>query len=333
MAFHYVDRIYEYEPFKRIKGIKNVTRNEQFFYWLPNGERVLSPAVLIESMCQLGGWLKMVSTDFERRPVLLADEKSEYLGLAKPGDQIDMEVEVLDFGDDVVVTKGVASIHGEPVLIGHCCRGYLLPLKDFDDPEKCRREFNQLYRPEFKDAPRLGPGEAQPLKAIAGHHTFEGLRFLDGIVEHVPYKRVVGFKNFSACETYFESHFPRKPCVPGVLLTTFMGEVCQYLVKDDIHMAVRQRAVIPSFIRNVRFRKFVEPGDQCVLEADLVSGDATKSDEDIVVKAKIMANGKRVMQAEMGFRTMYFDKVHSFTHRVGNDEAPPKNPLPKVSGN
>jgi len=316
MAFHYVDRIYEYEPYKYIKGIKNVTRNEEFFYWLPNGDRVLSPAVLIEAMCQLGGWLKIVSTDFKRRPVLLADEKSEYLGLARPGDQIEMEVEVMDFGDDVVVTKGMAKINGEPVLIGHCCRGYLLPLEDFDDPEKAKREFKQLYRPEFKDTPRLGKDEAQPLKAIAGRQTFESLRFLDGIVEHVPYKKVVGFKNFASCETYFESHFPRKPCVPGVLLTTFMGEVCQYLIKEDLHMPVRQRALIPTFIQNVRFRKFVEPGDQCVLEAQVVSGDPTKSDSDILVKAKIIANGNRVMQAEMGFKTMFFDQVNNFSQQV-----------------
>src|SRR4051794_8829987 len=112
MAFHYVDRIYEYEPFKKIRGLKNVTRNEPFFYWLPSGQRVLSPAVITEALCQLGGWLKMASTNFERRPVLLADEKSEYLGMVEAGTQVDLSVEVLDFGDDVVVTKGVASVDG-----------------------------------------------------------------------------------------------------------------------------------------------------------------------------------------------------------------------------
>src|SRR5690606_7695108 len=124
MAFHFVDRIYEYEPYKRIRGLKNVTRNENFFYWLPDGRRVLSPAVITEALCQLGGWLKIVSTDFQRRPVLLADEKTDYLGMVEAGDQIDLEVEVLDFGDDVVVTRGSASVQGEEVLVGHCFRGY-----------------------------------------------------------------------------------------------------------------------------------------------------------------------------------------------------------------
>lgn len=304
MGFHFVDRIYEYTPFKSIRGLKNVTRNEGLFYWLPNGQRVLSPAVVTEALCQLGGWLKMVSTDFKRRPVLLADEKTDYLGLAEAGDQIDLQVDVIDFGDDVVVTRGAAFVRGEKILEGHCCRGYLLPLSDFDDPERVRKQFAGLYKPGFEKMKRVG-GEACKLKALAGTQTFEALRFIDGLISHRPYEEVVGFKNFSACEPYFETHFPLKPCVPGVLLLTFMGEVCQYLVKEQIDAPLRSRALVPTFIQNVRFRKFVEPGDQCVLAATVISGDPRCDQSDILVKAVIIANDTRVMQAEMGFRTMF----------------------------
>jgi 3-hydroxymyristoyl/3-hydroxydecanoyl-(acyl carrier protein) dehydratase len=316
MAFHFVDRIYEYTPFKSIRGLKNVTRNESLFYWLPNGQRVLSPAVVTEALCQLGGWLKMVSTDFERRPVLLADEKTEYLGLVEAGDQIDLHVEVMDFGDDVIVTKGSACVRGEKVLVGHCCRGYLLPLSDFDDPNRVRKQFNALYKPGFEKFSRVG-AEATKLKALAGTHTFEALRFIDGILVHKPYEQVVGYKNFAACEPYFESHFPLKPCVPGVLLLTFMGEVCQYLVKEQMEAPLRSRALVPTYIQNVRFRKFVEPGDQCVLEAKIMSGDPKRDNSDILVKAVIMANDNRVMQAEMGFRTMFAETTPKIERRLG----------------
>ncbi len=303
MAFHFVDRIYDYEPMRRIRGLKNVTRNESLFYWLPDGRRVLSPAVITEALCQLGGWLKIVSTDFTRRPVLLADEKTDYLGMVEAGSQIDLEVEVMDFGDDVVVTKGTASVMGKPVLVGHCCRGYMLPLADFDDPERVRIQFNNLYRPQFKDVGRVQqPGN---MKALAGAQTFDALRFIDGLIEHVPGKKVLGFKNFAACEPYFQTHFPRKPCVPGVMLLTFMGEVCQYLVKESKDAPLRDKALVPTFIQNVRFRKFVEPGDQCVLEAKVISGDCTQDGQDVLVRAVITANDTRVMQAEMGFRTMF----------------------------
>lgn len=307
MSFHFVDRIYEYEPMKSIRGLKNVTRNEGFFYWLPNGKRVLSPAVITEALCQLGGWLKIVSTDFQRRPVLLADEKTEYLGLVEAGQQVDLAVEVIDFGDDVVVTKGTASVGGQPVLVGHCCRGYLLPLSDFDDPHRVRIQFNNLFRPQFKDVTRVGGGVAAQgaLAALAGMRQLDLLRFIDGVLEHQAYKKVVGFKNFSACEPYFATHFPYKPCVPGVLLLTFMGEVCQYLVREQRDMPLRERVMVPTFIQNVRFRKFVEPGDQCILEAKVAAGDASQHGADVLVKATISANDTRVMQAEMGFKTMF----------------------------
>jgi 3-hydroxymyristoyl/3-hydroxydecanoyl-(acyl carrier protein) dehydratase len=304
MSFHFVDRIYDYKPREYIRGVKNVTRNEGLFYWLPTGHRVLSPAVVTEALCQLGGWLKMVSTDFTMRPVLLGDELSTYHGIVEAGSQIDLYVEVVDFQDDVVVTKGHAKVDGQLILSGDAARGYMLPLKDFDDPERVRRQFAALYRPDLAQVTRIGP-EAQRLKGVAGPGTFDALRFIDGVLEHQPGIKVVAYKNFASCEPYFATHFPYKPCVPGVMLLTFMGEVCQYLVKDRIDAPLRAKALIPVFNRNVRFRKFVEPGDQCRLEATLVSGDISAHDAEVVVKATIFANDNRVMQAELGFRTLF----------------------------
>jgi 3-hydroxymyristoyl/3-hydroxydecanoyl-(acyl carrier protein) dehydratase len=304
MSFHYVDRIYALEPGKRIRGLKNVTRTESFFYWLPDGRRVLSPAVVTEALAQLGGWLVMSTSNFTRRGVLLGDEKTVYAGEPEAGDQLDLDVEVLDLHDDVMVTRAVASVRGKPMLIGESSRGYLMPLEDFDDPGLMRREFTRLMRPDLEGVQRVGEG-ATRLKPAAGPRVFEQLSFIDGIVEHAPYERVVGFKNFTATEPYFATHFPRKPCVPGVLLLTFMGEICQYLVKDRLDMAPRHRAMVPKFVQNVRFRKFVEPGDQCVLEAKVVSGDPRVHGNDVLVRATMFANGTRVMQADMGLRTMF----------------------------
>ena len=86
---------------------------------------------------------------------------------------------------------------------------------------------------------------------------------------------------------------------------TFVGEVCQYLLKETIEAPLRSKALVPTFIQNVRFRKFVEPGDQAIMKADVIEGDLTKDGSDILVRAQIYANDNRVMQAEMGFRTMF----------------------------
>jgi 3-hydroxyacyl-[acyl-carrier-protein] dehydratase len=158
----------------------------------------------------------------------------------------------------------------------------------------------------LKDArPSVDLSEARGLKAIAGASTFESLRLVDGIVKHEPGKQVVSFKNCASSEVYFRDHFPRKPVVPGVLMLSVVGETCQYLVKDEIDAPVRGRALIPTWVRNVRLRKFVEPGDQFVVKVDVKSGDTSKHNSDIVVQAVATANGQRVMQAELGYRTMF----------------------------
>lgn len=304
MAFYFVDRIYELERGKYARGLKNVTRNESFFYWLPTGERLLSPAVITEALAQLGAWLKMATVDFKKRPVLLADELTTYHGWAEVGDQIDLHVKILEFEDDVVLTTSYAEIRGKKILQTKCCRGYMLPMEEFDDREKVMRQFKNIYRPEFANVSRVEEPSVR-VSAIAGTQVLESLRFIDGIVEHVPYKKVIGFKNFASCEPYFETHFPYKPVAPGVMLMTFMGEVCQYLIRENINCPVRSKALIPTFVQNARFRKFVEPGDQCVLIAEVKEGDATRDDSDILVSATIMANDKRVLNGEMGFRTMF----------------------------
>ena len=303
MSFLFVDRIFEYEPGKSIRGLKNVTRNESFFYWLPDGKRVLSPAVVTEAVAQLGAWLNIVTSDFEKRVVLLADEMTTYQGIVQAGDQLDLFVDILDLDDDVVVTKSRAEVNGNVVLDVECCRGYLLPLSDFSDPELVRRQFANLYRPEFA-SDNLTRQNYTALPAFSGLRVMEGLRFVDGIIDHQPGKKITGFKNFSSCEPYFSEHFPRKPVVPGVLIMTFMGEICQYLIKDDVMQPIRERALIPTFIKDVRFRKFVEPGDQCILKAEVIEGQCQNDGDDIVIQACIMANNKRVMQAKMGFRLM-----------------------------
>lgn len=312
MTFLFVDRIFDYEPRKSIHAVKTVTRNEGFYYWLPTGERVLSPAVVTEALAQAGSWLKMVSTDFNKRPVLLADEITTYHGVARVGDRIDLFVKVLDFDDDVVVTTSYAEVNGEKIIETKCCRGYLLPIEQFSEKTDVEYMWKNLYRPEAKNSKAFDTEKfGFRMPAVAGQRSFEALQFIDGLIDHEPYKKVKGFKNFTLCESYFKDHFPYKPVVPGVMLLTFMGEVCQYLIKERVDVPVRSRALIPTFIQNVRFRKFVEPGDQCIMSAQVKKGDCSKDGEDILVKATMMANDNRVMQAEMGFRVMIGHKSAS----------------------
>ncbi len=306
MSFSFVDRIIEHQPGQFLRAIKNVCRNESLFYWLPDGRRVLSPAVISESVAQTGASLKMATTNFQFQPVLLASDDATYSRVVEPGDQIEMFVRItqMDLERHSITSSGQALVNGELVYQSECSRAFLLPLADYRDPIQTQKRFVDLFKPELKDA-HLGAEVGIRLPAIAGHQTFESLRLLDGLLHHTPGKRVKSYKNVTSCETYFIDHFPRKPVVPGVMLLAIVGESCQYLLRERLDAPPRQRALIPNSIGQVRFRKFVEPGDRVITDVQVVKGDPRLAGSDIVIKAQMHANGARVLQAVMGMSVQH----------------------------
>lgn len=89
---------------------------------------------------------------------------------------------------------------------------------------------------------------------------------VDRIAEHEPGKRIVGLKNVTINEPFFQGHFPGHPVMPGVLIVEAMaqvGGVLAYLASDD---EVRKKVCYFAAIDNVKFRRPVFPGDQLKLE-------------------------------------------------------------------
>jgi beta-hydroxyacyl-ACP dehydratase FabZ len=81
--------------------------------------------------------------------------------------------------------------------------------------------------------------------------------------------RVVGVKNVSANEPFFQGHFPGLPVMPGVLIVEAMAQVAGVLAKhltDDPNAKVMFLATIEE----AKFRKPVVPGDQLVIEMRLM---------------------------------------------------------------
>ncbi len=91
--------------------------------------------------------------------------------------------------------------------------------------------------------------------------------FVDRIVE-ITEKRVVGIKNVSIDEPFFQGHFPGHPIMPGVLIIEAMaqvGGVAALNMKDNIG-----KLAYFLGINNARFRKPVLPGDVLRIEVDLL---------------------------------------------------------------
>lgn len=88
---------------------------------------------------------------------------------------------------------------------------------------------------------------------------------VDRIVEYEPHKRIVGLKNVTINEPFFQGHFPGIPIMPGVLIVESMAQVGGYLVFETLEDR-EDKLVFFMGIENARFRKPVRPGDQLHVE-------------------------------------------------------------------
>lgn len=92
---------------------------------------------------------------------------------------------------------------------------------------------------------------------------------VDKIVELDIGKRVVGIKNVTANEPFFEGHFPGNPIMPGVLIIEAMAQVGGVLAYLTVYGDVERDNAEPVFfmaIDKAKFRKPVIPGDQLKFE-------------------------------------------------------------------
>jgi 3-hydroxyacyl-[acyl-carrier-protein] dehydratase len=92
---------------------------------------------------------------------------------------------------------------------------------------------------------------------------------VDRIVEVEPGQRIVGLKQVSMGDPYFQGHFPAYPVMPGVLIVEALAQTGAVLVMQDPANAGK----LPFFARidNCRFRAQVRPGDTLRLEVEVTS--------------------------------------------------------------
>jgi 3-hydroxyacyl-[acyl-carrier-protein] dehydratase len=96
---------------------------------------------------------------------------------------------------------------------------------------------------------------------------------VDRIVE-LELDRAVGLKNVTATDVALQGHFPDEPILPGVLLLEAMSQVGGVLLAHDPLLTDKSRGYLAA-IDKVKFKKFVVPGDQVVIEATKVAVTAT----------------------------------------------------------
>jgi UDP-3-O-[3-hydroxymyristoyl] N-acetylglucosamine deacetylase/3-hydroxyacyl-[acyl-carrier-protein] dehydratase len=117
---------------------------------------------------------------------------------------------------------------------------------------------------------------------------------VDRILEIEPNKRVVGIKNVTINEPFFQGHFPGHPIMPGVLIVEAMAQVGGMLLLGPMEDP-ESKVVYFMSLDNVRFRKPVKPGDQIVFEVEIIQirGRIAKT------RGVARVDGEVVAEAEM----------------------------------
>ncbi|MDE2880168.1 MAG: 3-hydroxyacyl-ACP dehydratase FabZ [Gemmatimonadota bacterium] len=94
---------------------------------------------------------------------------------------------------------------------------------------------------------------------------------VDRVLEIEPGQRIVGLKNVSANEPFFAGHFPGRPVMPGVLIIEALAQCGGVLLMSGLQDP-EDKVIYFLSVDGVKFRRPVIPGDQLILELDLVQG-------------------------------------------------------------
>lgn len=118
---------------------------------------------------------------------------------------------------------------------------------------------------------------------------------VDRVIEIEPGKKGIGIKNVTINDGFFQGHFPQKPVMPGVLMVEAMAQTAGVVVLTS--GAHPGKVALFMSIEAVKFRKVVSPGDQLVMEVEIIR-DRERTAQ---VKGVGKVDGEIAVEAEMLF--------------------------------
>ena len=267
-AFSFVDRITKIEGVARVSGL----------YTIPPTVSLFPVSLVAEAIGQLAAWVAMSSVGFTHRPVAALAGDTRMHSLPRPGDTLELIVDIESCDAESITYKGRALVEGRLILELQDTLGSMLDIHEFDAPAALAADFELL-----KTVGRSpGAFAGVPLPDLADLSSDRA----DRLEATLTVPQVAAF---------FGDHFPSRPVYPATLLLYAQQQLAQRLAE-----AVAGGPVRVSRITNVKVRAFTAPGASLVLSAE----QASPSQEDlepILIKVGASANGRTIAGAKMFF--------------------------------
>ena len=140
----------------------------------------------------------------------------------------------------------------------------------------------------------------QILKKLPHRYPF---LLVDRVLEVEKGKRIRALKNVTINEPFFVGHFPKRPVMPGVLMLEAMAQASALLSFASLDMELDDNSVYYfAGIDGARFKRPVEPGDQLVMDVEILRHKAgiykfkatARVGEDIACEAELMCTMRTV---------------------------------------
>jgi len=117
---------------------------------------------------------------------------------------------------------------------------------------------------------------------------------IDAVTEHDRGRRLVGFKNVTSNEEFFQGHFPGSPLMPAVLMIEALTQVASALLLEHESMSATARVWLRG-VNQAKFRRNVVPGDRLRLEVTI----GRMRSQLATVLASATVEGQLVAEAEL----------------------------------
>jgi UDP-3-O-[3-hydroxymyristoyl] N-acetylglucosamine deacetylase/3-hydroxyacyl-[acyl-carrier-protein] dehydratase len=178
------------------------------------------------------------------------------------GDDGIVNPEGLRFPDEFVRHK-IADLMGDLALLGALPRAHIIAIKS---GHATNVPFVRELRKRMGRKPLRLPMDAAGIQSVIPHRY--PMLLVDRILEIEERKRIVGLKNVTLNEPFFQGHFPGHPIMPGVLQIEAMAQVGGFLLLSTVKDP-ENKLVYFLEIDKAKFRKPVLPGDTIRFELEM----------------------------------------------------------------